>query len=152
MVVAVDLRGVLASVTAMVMSSFGYLLAKRWGGAVDVLSLTAWQLIAGGLVLLPFALAVEGAPPALDGHAVPGFAYVAVVATALAFVAWFTGLRHLDAGTVGLVGLPNPVTGVLLGTVVAAEPLGARQVFGMVLHRATSCCPRQPPDYRATPW
>lgn len=99
----------------------------------DVLSLTAWQLVAGGLVLAPVALVVEGAPPALDEPALWGFAYVAVVATALAFVAWFAGLRHLEAGTVGLVGLLNPVTGVLLGVVVAGESLGVRQLCGLVL-------------------
>lgn len=131
--VAVDPRGVLASIGAMVMSSFGYVLAKRWGGEVDVLSSTSWQLTAGGLVLLPVAVVVEGAPPALDGPAVVGFGYVAVVATALAFVAWFSGLRHLDAGTVGLVGLLNPVTGVLLGTIVAAEALTGRQLLGLAL-------------------
>lgn len=132
MVVA-DLRGVLASIGAMVMSSFGYILAKRWGGDVDVLSLTAWQLVAGGLVLLPVAVAVEGGPPTLALSAALGFGYVAVVATALAFAAWFAGLRHLDAGTVGLVGLLNPVTGVLLGTVVAAETLTIRQLCGLAL-------------------
>ena len=131
--VVADVRGVLASVGAMVMSSFGYILAKRWGGDVDVLSLTAWQLVSGGLVLLPVAVALEGAPPALDLPAALGFGYVAVVATALAFAAWFAGLRHLDAGTVGLVGLLNPVTGVLLGTVVAAESLSVRQWCGLVL-------------------
>jgi probable blue pigment (indigoidine) exporter len=130
---AVDPLGVLASVAAMAMSSVGYILAKRWGTGVDVLSLTAWQLIAGGLLLAPAAVVAEGAPPALDGTAVLGFAYVSLVATALAFWAWFGGLRHLDAGTVGLVGLLNPVTGVLLGTVVASEALGARELLGLAL-------------------
>ncbi|AKU17201.1 EamA family transporter [Luteipulveratus mongoliensis] len=130
---SVDLRGVLASVAAMVMSSFGYVLAKRWSDGIDLLSLTAWQLVAGGLMLLPVAVMVEGAPPALDAPAVAGFGYVIVVATALAFVAWFAGLRHLDAGTVGLIGLLNPVTGVLLGTAIAAESLSLLQVIGLVL-------------------
>jgi probable blue pigment (indigoidine) exporter len=130
---AADPRGVLASIAAMVMSSLGYVLTKKWSGDVDVLSLTSWQLVAGGLVLLPFAVLVEGAPPVLDGPAVLGFVYVAVVATALAFAAWFAGLRHLDAGTVGLVGLLNPVTGVLLGTAVAGEVLSLRQVCGLLL-------------------
>ena len=76
---------------------------------------------------------VEGAPPALDAGALLAFVYVSVVATALAFVAWFAGLRHLPAGTVGLLGLLNPVTGVLLGTLVAAEPLTARQLVGLGL-------------------
>lgn len=125
--------GVLASVAAMLLSSLGYVLAKRWGGEVDVLASTSWQLTAGGLLLLPFAVLVEGAPPQLDGPALLGFAYVAVVATALAFAAWFAGLRHLPAATVGLVGLLNPVTGVLLGTLVAGEVLTARQLCGLAM-------------------
>ncbi len=131
--VAADLHGVLASAAAMTMSSLGYVLTKKWSTGVDVLSLTSWQLVAGGVVLLPVAVAVEGAPPTLDGPALLGFLYVAVVATALAFAAWFSGLRHLDAGAVGLVGLLNPVTGVLLGTVVAGEVLSLRQLCGLVL-------------------
>jgi probable blue pigment (indigoidine) exporter len=130
---AVDLWGVLASIAAMSMSSFGYILAKRWGGDVDVLSLTSWQLIAGGAMLVPVAFAWEGAPPALDVGAIAAFAFVSVVATALAFVAWFSGLRHLPAGTVGLIGLLNPVTGVLLGVFVAGETLSTPQIVGLAL-------------------
>jgi probable blue pigment (indigoidine) exporter len=129
----VDAVGVAASVTAMVLSSFGYVLAKRWGGRVDLLASTSWQLIAGGITLLVVAVAVEGAPPALDPAAAIGFAYVSVVATAVAFVAWFSGLRHLRAGTVGLIGLLNPVTGVLLGIVLASEALTLRQGGGIAL-------------------
>lgn len=130
---ALDGRGVLASVAAMLLSSVGYVLASRWQGEVDVLPLAAWQLVAGALVLVPVAVVVEGAPPVLDGTAVAGFAYVSLVATALANVAWFAALRHLGPATTGLVGLLNPVTGVLLGTVVAAETLTGRQVLGIVV-------------------
>jgi probable blue pigment (indigoidine) exporter len=130
---AVDLRGVAASVAALVMSSCGYVLAKKWGRADGPIATTAWQLVAGGLVLIPFAVLVEGAPPRLDLPAVGGFAYVGLVATALAFTAWFAGLRHLSAATVGLIGLLNPVTGVLLGVLVAGEVLTVRQVLGLGL-------------------
>jgi probable blue pigment (indigoidine) exporter len=129
----VDWRGVAASAAAMLMSSLGYVLTKKWGRDVDVLAGTSWQLVAGGALLLPFAVAVEGAPPALDTPALLGFAYVTVVATAVAFAAWFAGLRHLGAATVGLVGLLNPVTGVLLGTAVAGEALTAAQLGGIAL-------------------
>ncbi|MFD8814813.1 EamA family transporter [Streptomyces sp. NPDC059627] len=125
--------GVLASASAMLVSAFGHVLAKRWSAGTDVLASTAWQLTAGGLFLLPVAAVVEGAPPALSAPAVLAFGYVSLVATALAFVAWFTGLRHLSAGTVGLIGLLNPVTGVLLGTVVAGEVLTVQQLCGLAL-------------------
>ncbi|MBT2443917.1 EamA family transporter [Streptomyces sp. ISL-36] len=125
--------GVLASVAALLVSSFGHILAKRWSAGTDVLASTGWQLTAGGVFLLPVAAAVEGPPPALSTPALLAFGYVAVVATALAFVAWFTGLRHLPVGTVGLIGLLNPVTGVLLGTAVAGEVLTVQQLCGLVL-------------------
>jgi len=125
--------GVAASVLAMLMSSTGFVLTKRWAPTDSPLTVTSWQLIAGGMLILPFAVLAEGAPPSLDAPAIAAFAYVIIVATALAFVAWFTGLRHLPAGTVGIVGLLNPVTGVLLGTLLAAEPFGPRQIIGTAL-------------------
>ncbi|UFS58833.1 DMT family transporter [Subtercola endophyticus] len=125
--------GVVASLSAMVLSSVGFILTKKWAVGQKTLAITSWQLIAGGLLVLPVALIVEGGPPSITPTAAIGFAYVTVVATALAFVAWFTGLRHLPAGTVGLVGLLNPVTGVLLGTLVAGEVFGWRQAVGTAL-------------------
>ena len=129
----VDALGVAASVAAMLMSSTGFILTKKWAADQKILAVTSWQLIGGGLLVLPFALVFEDGVPALDGPALAGFAYVTVIATAVAFVAWFAGLRHLPAGTVGLVGLLNPVTGVLLGTLLAAEPFGWRQALGTAL-------------------
>jgi probable blue pigment (indigoidine) exporter len=130
---AVDLRGVAASVAALLMSSCGYILTKKWGRAAGPLATTSWQLIAGGLVLVPFAMIFEGAPPTMDLRAVAGFAYVGLIATAVAFTAWFTGLRHLSAATVGLIGLLNPVTGVLLGTTLSGEVLALKQLLGLSL-------------------
>ncbi|MFB7670352.1 DMT family transporter [Kitasatospora purpeofusca] len=129
----VSLPGLSASVAAMLVSSLGYVLAARWREGADVLATTAWQLLAGGLVLLPLAAVFEGPPVAPAGRELAAFGYVAVVATALAFAAWFAGLRRLPAGTVGLLGLLNPLTGVLLGTAVAGERLGPPQFAGLVL-------------------
>ncbi|MFJ6053443.1 EamA family transporter [Streptomyces sp. NPDC092307] len=132
----ISVPGVLASAAAVLASSFGHVLAKRWNtSAADagVLASTAWQLTAGGLLLLPVAVAVEGPPPPMSPSAFLAYCYVGLVATALAFVVWFAGLRRLPAGTVGLIGLLNPVTGVLLGTAVAGEVLTGRQLCGLAL-------------------
>ncbi|MFG2292349.1 DMT family transporter [Streptomyces sp. NPDC048603] len=125
--------GILASGAAVLVSSTGHVLAKRWSAEADVLASTAWQLTAGGLFVLPVAAAVEGSPPQVSPSVLLAFCYVSLVASALAFAAWFAGLRHLPAGTVGLIGLLNPVTGVLLGTVVAGEVLTVRQLCGLAL-------------------
>ncbi|WP_371639042.1 EamA family transporter [Streptomyces virginiae] len=132
----ISVPGVLASAAAVLVSSFGHILAKRWNtrtADAGVLASTAWQLTAGGLLLLPVAVAVEGAPPPMSPSVFLAFCYVGLVATALAFVAWFAGLRRLPAGTVGLLGLLNPVTGVLLGTAIAGEVLTGRQLCGLAL-------------------
>jgi probable blue pigment (indigoidine) exporter len=130
---SVNPLGVLASVAAMIMSSVGYILTKRWAQGMDTLAVTSWQLIAGGLLVLPVAVVAEGHFPPVDPPALIGFAYVSLVATALAFTAWFAGLRRLDVATVGLIGLLNPVTGVVLGSVVASEAFGPREVIGAAL-------------------
>jgi probable blue pigment (indigoidine) exporter len=61
------------------------------------------------------------------------FAYIILVATAVAYAAWFTGLSRLPGAVVGVIGLLNPVTGVLLGVVVAHEPFGPAQIVGLAL-------------------
>ena len=125
-----DPWGVAASVSAMVMSSVGYGLATRWRDDVDVVSSTAWQLLGGGLLLTPAALLVEGPPPTLGTEGLVAMAYVTLVATALAYLAWFSGLRRLPASAVGLLGLLNPVTGVTLGLLLGGERRAPLQVAG----------------------
>lgn len=129
----IDGWGVAASLGAMIASSLGFVLTARWGRGVAALPMTAWQLLGGSLVLVPVALLVEGAPPELTPTSAVGFAYVTLVATALAYVAWFAGLRHLPPSAVGLVGLLNPVTGTVLGVVLAGEVFGATQAAGVAL-------------------
>lgn len=125
--------GVAAALVAMLMNAIASVLSQRWAGGPRPIDVVAWQLVLGGLVLVAVAVIVEGAPPAVGWLGVAGYAYVAVVATALAYWAWFVGLAHLPAGTVGIVGLLNPVTGVLLGVIVAGERLGWPQWVGIGL-------------------
>ena len=56
-----------------------------------------------------------------------------MVGTIVAYLCWFTGLRHLPAGTVAIVGLLNPVMGTALGVALAAEAFGPVQALGMAL-------------------
>ena len=128
---ALDGWGIAASVVAMLSSSIGFVLTRRWGADVAPLTMTAWQLIAGSLVVLPVAVVVQGAPPALDVPALLGFAYVIVIATAIAYAAWFSGLARLPGAVVGILGLLNPVTGVLLGVFLGGESLAPLQLGGL---------------------
>ena len=130
---SVSPTGVAASVIALLASSLGAILTTRWRDDTPLLATTAWQLTAGGIALVVAAGIVEGPPPHVDATGIAAYAGIAVVATALAFVCWFTGLRHLPAGTVGIIGLLNPVTGVVLGVVIGGESLAALQAVGIAL-------------------
>lgn len=136
---AISTVGVIASLAAMISSSIGFALSTRWStrdGALstpELLSTTAWQIAAGGLILVLVAPVVEGAPPALGASEILAFGYISIIATALAFICWFAGLKRLRSEEVGLVGLLNPVAGVLLGIAIAGEVLTLLQAIGIAV-------------------
>ncbi len=131
---SIDAVGVAAALAALVMSCCGAVLTKRWADAdTSLLAMTSWQLVAGGGVLTLAAALVEGAPPSLDARNASGFVFTSLVATAIAYLCWFGGLARLRAATVGVIGLLNPVTGVLLGALVAHESFTLAQVLGLTL-------------------
>ena len=128
-----DEWGIAASLASMVLSSIGAILTRRWRDDTPVLTVTAWQLVVGGIELVVAALVVEGAPPSVTPVEVGAFVYVSLGATAVGFVCWFTGFRHLPAGVVGVIGLLNPLTGVALGTALGGEALTRLQAVGVCL-------------------
>ena len=130
---SIDTVGLLAAGASVFSAALGFVLVRRWPAPVDTLTLVSWQLVVGGVALVPLSLVVEGAPPALDLSAVGGLVWLAGVGTVLAYACWFRGLARLPAGTVSLIGLLNPVVATSLGIVVSGEPFGAITVIGMTL-------------------
>lgn len=125
--------GLTGAFGSVLVSALGFVLVKRWPAPVDLLTLMSWQLVVGGLVLLPVAFLVEGPPPAIDAPAALGYTWLALVGTGLAYYCWFRGLTRMAAGGVALIGLVNPVVGTLLGVALAAEAFGLAQALGMML-------------------
>lgn len=152
-VVVPDGAGLAASGAALLSSSLGFVLARRWSRSdpVPVVASTAWQLLVGGGGLLLVAALTAGPPPRVGPVTVLAYLYVALVATALAFVCWFAGLARLGVAQVGVVGLLNPVTGVLLGVAVAHERLGAAQVVGIVVVLVAVVAVNRPDRARGVP-
>jgi probable blue pigment (indigoidine) exporter len=130
---AVDPLGLVGAFGSVLVSALGFVLIKRWPAPVDMMTLISWQLVVGGLVLLPVTLLVEGPPPAIDLPAAAGFVWLAVMGTGVAYYCWFTGLVRMPAGAVSLIGLVNPVVGTALGVAFAGELFGWAQALGMVL-------------------
>jgi probable blue pigment (indigoidine) exporter len=132
---ALDVIGVVAAVAATASMSAGTVLTKRWGrpDGVGPLALTGWQLTAGGLLIAPVALLVEGAPPALDGRAIGGYLYLALANTAVAYWLWFRGIGRLAATQVTFLGPLSPLTAAVVGWAALGQALSPVQVVGMAL-------------------
>ncbi|MGW4055102.1 EamA family transporter [Streptomyces sp. NPDC004779] len=132
---AFDLIGVGAGLLSSLSMSAGVVLTKRWGRpeGVGSLALTGWQLTAGGLVILPVAFLVEGAPPALTGTHLAGYAYLAIGNTAVSYFLWFRGIERLGASSATLLGPLSPITAAVIGWAALGQALGPVQVVGMVI-------------------
>jgi probable blue pigment (indigoidine) exporter len=133
----IDPVGVLAAIAANVSFAAGVVLTKRWPSSSTGLAATGWQLLLGGALLLPLAIAVEGPPPVLTMTNVAAFIYLTLVATALAFMVWFTGIERLPAAAPPLLGLAAPVTGAVLGWLVLGQSLSPLQLVGFAITLAT---------------
>ncbi|MEO8693728.1 MAG: EamA family transporter [Acidimicrobiales bacterium] len=128
-----DTVGLLSALGANVSFAIGVVLTKRFPAPTNQVAATGWQLLMGGVVLVPLTALAEGAPPAFTNRSVAGFAYLSVIATALAFVLWFNGVRRLPTAAPPLLGLAGPVTGVVLGWVILGQPLSAIQLAGFAI-------------------
>ncbi len=128
-----DPIGVLAGVAGTASMAFGLVLTKRWGRPAPLLTVTGWQLTAGGVVLLPVALAAEGLPATLTATNITGYAYLSLIGTALAYTVWFRGLERLPAASVSLLGLLSPLVATVLGWALLGQSLTAVQVAGMAV-------------------
>ncbi|MEV7417596.1 EamA family transporter [Streptomyces sp. NPDC089919] len=132
---ALDLAGVLAGLASSASMAAGTVMTKRWGRpeGVGPLAVTGWQLTAGGLLILPVAAVFEGAPPALDGRALAGYGYLALVNTAVGYWLWFRGIGRLSATSVTLLGPLSPLTAAVIGWAALGQALSPLQLAGMAV-------------------
>ncbi|MFC0624125.1 EamA family transporter [Kribbella deserti] len=126
-----DAWGIAAALGGAVVMATGVVLSKRWTSPAPMLATTGWQLVAGGLLLVPVALLVEGAPPAsFTGANLAGYAYLTIIGSALAYGLWFRGLRALSPTDLTFLGLLSPVVATALGWLALDQGLTPAQVIG----------------------
>ncbi|MDB5043921.1 MAG: multidrug transporter permease [Candidatus Eremiobacteraeota bacterium] len=117
--------GVLGSVASTIVY-------KRWCSALDLRAVTALQLVAAGIVLLPLALVFEGAPHAMwTPQLIVSFWYVVVVMSLGASLLWFWLLTHGEASRVSAYYFLTPVFGLALAALILHEAVGLRDLGGL---------------------
>lgn len=143
-----DLLGVLAGVAAAGVMAGGIVLTKRWGRpeGVGATTIAGWQLTAGGLVLVPLALAFEGLPPGLDLRAIGGYAWLSVVGALLSYPIWFHGIGKLPVVAVSFLPLLSPAVATILGWLFLDEALTPWQGVGFVLALTAIAAAQLTPD------
>ena len=101
--------------------------------AVDLLSLTAWQMMLGAVPLVIVALLTATKAPVWSASFIWALAYNVLLANGLAWVLWLFVLKALPAGTTGVSSLANPALGVLFAWIQLGERPGLTDAIGMAL-------------------
>jgi probable blue pigment (indigoidine) exporter len=130
---AFDAVGIAAALGSAASMAVGTVLTKRWQPPVSALTFTAWQLVAGGVLLLIPALILEPGLPALSTTNLIGFAWLGLVGAALTYILWFRGIAALGPASVAPLGFLSPMTAALLGWLVLGQELALQQIAGIVL-------------------
>jgi len=99
----------------------------------SALSLAPWQMLVAALLLLPCAMAVDGALPSLNGPGLATLAYVGPVATGFAYWGVVEVGRHVRAATVSMTLLAVPCVGLLISALTFHEALDVSLGAGVVL-------------------
>ena len=131
--VRLDAMGIAAGLAGAVSMACGTVLTRKWRPPVPLLTFTAWQLTAGGVLLLPVALwAGPDFPAPTPGHLI-GLAWLGLVGAALTYVLWFRGIARLEPDMVSPLGFLSPLTAILLGWAFLDQTLTAVQMAGVAL-------------------
>jgi len=105
---------------------------KKWCGDLDLRIVVPIQLLASGIVLLPLAIVLEGAPHAhFTWQFVVSFWYVVLVMSFGASALWFWLLTHGEASRVSAYYFLTPVFGLALAALLLHEPVGPRDLGGL---------------------
>jgi drug/metabolite transporter (DMT)-like permease len=103
--------------------------------STDPLVLTAWAVLGGALVLLPFGAweVATSPPPEITPAVVAAILYAGALAAGIANVFLFHAIRIVGPTRVGASQFLVPFGAVLLGAVLLDEPAGIGQLVGGVV-------------------
>lgn len=131
--VPLDTLGVVAALGGALCMASGVVLTKKWGRPVPLLAFTSWQLLAGGLVILPVTLVVEGLPSELTGRNIAGYLWLSMIGCALAYSVWFRGIGKLPVAATSVLALIAPVVAAIIGYLALDQTLTPLQLVGVAV-------------------
>jgi drug/metabolite transporter (DMT)-like permease len=114
-------------------------LGKRVAGNYDPLTMTTWNYLFGGLIILPIAINRAFAlGPLANWQAIPWtawacLAFTAIFSSTLAYLFYFWLLRYLEASQLSAFSYLLPVSATILGILFLNERGSWSELFGAAL-------------------
>lgn len=124
----------LAAVLATVCYAFASAWARRTMVGLPPEMSAAGMLTSSSLIMVPLAFILEGVPSVhLMPSTLAALAFFTVIATAFAYLLYYSVLRRAGSGNLTLVTLMIPPMAILLGAVFLHERLEPREFLGFGL-------------------
>lgn len=130
---ALDTIGIIAAFAGAASMAAGTVLSRHWQPPVSPLAFTAWQLTAGGLLLVPVAFFLEPPLPPLTPANLFGLTYLGLIGAALTYIIWFRGVSRIEPSVVSSLGFLSPAMAVILGWAILGQQPGPLQIIGILI-------------------
>lgn len=125
--------GIFAALLGAMSMACGVWLTARWKLEMPLLALTGWQLLIGGVVLVPMAWLFDAPLPSLNILQYFSYSYLSLIGALLAYVLWFRGLTRLSSVAVASLGLLSPLTAVILGWALLSQSISGTALVGLII-------------------
>ena len=128
------LRAQLIVVGSAVMWAVGSFASSRLPMPRDSFAATTYEMLAGGLILLPIGLATTSPHPSeFSARSIGGFVYLVTFGSVIGYTAYVWLLDNAPLGTVATYAYVNPVVAIALGALVLHESLTWTVAIGAAL-------------------
>jgi drug/metabolite transporter (DMT)-like permease len=106
------------------MWAIGSFLSSRLSLPADSFAATSFEMLAGGLILLPIGLATSDPHfSQFSGRSIFGFFYLVTIGSVVGYTAYVWLLDNAPLGRVATYAYVNPVVAIALGAIVLHESL-----------------------------
>ncbi|HEY4347329.1 MAG TPA: EamA family transporter [Gaiellaceae bacterium] len=142
--------GIILCVVSAVMWAFGSVASARLTMPADPFAATAWEMLIGGFVMLPFGVATAGSFSPSTAS-ILSWVYLVTIGSVVGYTAYTWLLASAPLGLVSTYAYVNPVVAIILGVLFRNEHLSVRIGIGAaVVVSAVAVVVRQEPPAATT--
>ena len=126
-----DFIGVLYGISAALFYAI-VVLANKFFKDISAIDSSIAQLLLASIILLPYVI-YQGNSWSMSGFSLLSLAILGIIHTGIAYLLYFSSLQELPAQKVAIFSYLDPVTAIILSTVLLVEPMSISQWIGAIL-------------------